>query len=99
MDRDDYFAASAFMAGIGVTCPHPLDAALLRGGIIGSVEIADTVTESDSPWFMGPLGLVLRDPVTCEFIPSSGLLGFYCWRRAGHGQLPPVVARWMKEVA
>ena len=51
--------------------------ALLRGGIIGSVEIVDCVTRSYSPWFQGPYGFVLRDPIALPFIPFRGALGFF----------------------
>lgn len=51
--------------------------ALLRGGIIGSVEIVDCVTRSASPWFVGAYGFVLRDPRTLPFTPWKGQLGFF----------------------
>lgn len=50
---------------------------LARGGIIGSVEIVDCVTASDSPWFMGEFGFVLRDPRPLPFTPWKGQLGFF----------------------
>lgn len=50
---------------------------LERGGIIGSVEIVDCVTASDSPWFMGEFGFVLRDPRPMPFTPWKGQLGFF----------------------
>ncbi len=67
------------MDSIGVRCPPARD--LLRGGIIGSVELVSVVKESDSPWFFGPRGLVLNDPVPCDFIPCKGALGFFKWER------------------
>jgi hypothetical protein len=48
-----------------------------RGGIVGSVEIVDCVTESNSPWFFGPYGFVLRDPRPLPFVPMKGMLGFF----------------------
>ena len=51
--------------------------ALQRGGIIGSVEIADCVTDSASPWFVGRYGFVLRDPQPLPFVPLKGRLGFF----------------------
>ena len=48
-----------------------------RGGIVGSVEIVDCVTHSDSPWFMGTYGFVLRNPVVLPFRPCRGALGFF----------------------
>jgi hypothetical protein len=35
---------------------------LPRGVVLGSVELADVITQSDSPWFTGPFGFVLRNP-------------------------------------
>ena len=50
---------------------------LERGGIIGSVEIVDCVSESASPWFVGRYGFVLRDPQPLPFTPWRGQLGFF----------------------
>jgi hypothetical protein len=49
-----------------------------RGCIVGSVEIVDCVPQSDSPWFVGDYGFVLRNPVTfAKPIPYKGALGFF----------------------
>lgn len=48
-----------------------------RGGIVGEVEIVDCVTRSDSPWFMGEYGFVLRNPKPLPFYPCRGQLGFF----------------------
>lgn len=50
---------------------------LQRGGIIGSAEIVDCVRKSDSPWFVGEFGFVLRDPQPLPFVPWKGQLGFF----------------------
>lgn len=50
---------------------------LKRGGIIGSVDIIDCVSQSDSPWFTGPYGFVLANAEPMPFIPLSGRLGFF----------------------
>lgn len=50
---------------------------LPRGGIVGSVEIVDCVERSDSPWFFGPYGYVLRDPRPLNLIPLIGQRGFF----------------------
>ncbi len=63
----------AFAAGIEP--PHIDDLPL--GGIVGEVEIVDCVTEYDSPWFNGPVGLVLRNPKPLPFRPYKGELGFF----------------------
>lgn len=78
MTREDYADGFYMMANVGVTCPPAMD--LPRGGIIGSVEIVDVVSKSDSPWFYGPVGLVLKDPTPHPFIQTAGALGFFQWK-------------------
>jgi hypothetical protein len=73
-------------------CPAAID--LKRGGVIGSVNVVDVVTESDSDWFMGPRALVLRDPEACEFVPCIGALGYFTWKGADPSVVPPP-AKWM----
>lgn len=51
--------------------------ALQRGGIVGSVEIVDCVERSESPWFVGRYGFVLRDPQVLPFTAWRGQLGFF----------------------
>lgn len=43
-----------------------------RGGIVGIAEITDCVTESDSPWFTGKYGFVLRNARPLPFTPWKG---------------------------
>ena len=50
---------------------------LERGGIVGEVEIVDCVTQSNSPWYSGEYGFVLRNPKPLEFRPCKGALGFF----------------------
>lgn len=47
------------------------------GAIVGMVEIVDCVSESDSPWFVGEYGFVLRNPRIIQPIPYKGRLGLY----------------------
>ncbi len=48
------------------------------GCIVGSIQIVDYVTSSDSPWFVGDVGLVLRNPVPLhQPVPFKGMLGFF----------------------
>lgn len=47
------------------------------GGIIGRVNFVDLVEYSDSPWFCGPYGLVLKDPEPLSFLPCKGQLGLW----------------------
>ena len=92
MTRDEYEDGADWIRRCGARCPHAAD--LWRGGIIGTVEIADVVRSSMSPWFFGPVGLKLRDPLPIDFIPSSGALGFFRWT-AGDVSMVPDPARWM----
>lgn len=92
MTRAEYDNASEFMRSIGVICPEPAD--LLRGGMIGSVEIVDIVRESNSPWFMGPRGIVLQGAEVWSFLPAIGALGFFEWCQDPDGQVAPP-AKWM----
>jgi hypothetical protein len=48
-----------------------------RGGLIGTVDLVDVVTESNSEWFTGPYGFILRDPQPINFKPYSGQLGMF----------------------
>lgn len=48
------------------------------GHIVGSVEIVDCVTESESPWYFGPVGFVLRNPIALpKPVPCKGALSFF----------------------
>lgn len=47
------------------------------GGIVGTVEITDSVESSESLWFHGPIGFELKNPKLCEFIPYKGQLNFF----------------------
>lgn len=55
---------------------------LERGGIIGVADIVDCVDTSDSPWFFGRYGFVLKNARPVDFIPVKGSLGFFDWRTA-----------------
>ena len=53
-----------------------IDPAKLQfGGIIGRAEIVDCVKRSDSPWFTGKFGFVLRRARKLPFIVNKGMLG------------------------
>lgn len=56
----------------------PCRADFLRGGIIGKCEIYDVVTESDSPWFFGPVGWRVRNAMHfSQLHPIKGQLQFF----------------------
>ncbi|RRW59514.1 ASCH domain-containing protein [Pseudomonas fulva] len=64
-------------AHIDVLRGFPMFGDLQRGGIVGSVELVDSLDHSDSPWYMGDKGFVLRDPQVLPFITLKGRLGFF----------------------
>ena len=47
------------------------------GGIVGEAEIVNCVVGSNSPWFCGPYGFVIRDARPLPFRPYRGQLGFF----------------------
>lgn len=82
MTRNEWDDAMDFAAGIPseehLKAPEvPMFDYIERGGIVGSVEIVDCVHVSNSPWFCGPFGFVLRDPQPLSFRPFKGALGFF----------------------
>jgi len=50
---------------------------LPRGGIIGAVWLDGCVLESDSPWFIGPIGWVLCHPTRLPFHRCRGQLALF----------------------
>lgn len=82
MTRDEYEDAAstaAVVAAIDANAPLELPPfeVLQRGGIVGEVEIVDCVRDSESPWFFGKYGFVLRNPKVLPFTPYRGQLGFF----------------------
>jgi hypothetical protein len=75
MTTVEYNDAAAYAWERGVEIPHQTN--VMRSGIVGSVEIVDCVTSSDSRWFMGPYGFVLRNPIILPFQPCKGALKFF----------------------
>jgi hypothetical protein len=48
-----------------------------RGGIVGMVDIVGCTDTSDSPWFVGDYGFILRNPKPLSFTTYKGRLGFF----------------------
>lgn len=70
-DGEAYQAAYNLLFDIPVSA-YPL------GCIIGEVDITGCVTKNDSPWFTGPYGFILANPVLyVSPIPYKGRLGFF----------------------
>lgn len=80
MTRREYEAAMDWVLdepGINLCVVLPEFGKLKRGGIVGEVEIVDCVQRSDSPWFTGPYGFVLRNPKPLPLREVRGMLGFF----------------------
>ena len=75
MTREEYNYVKHFLSPTSIILPSFSD--FDRGGIIGSVEIVDCVNDSNSVWFTGRYGFVLKDPKPLPFIPWKGQLGFF----------------------
>ncbi len=58
-------------------CPIRPNYPVLTGGIVGEATIIDCVEESESEWFNGPYGFVLKDARPLPFAPCKGSLGFF----------------------
>jgi hypothetical protein len=55
----------------------PMPEEFCLGGVVGEVTVVDVVHESPSPWFKGPVGLVLANPLPRPFHACRGRLGFF----------------------
>lgn len=85
LDCLDFIHSGSALSPLRINLPEPLE--LMRGGIVGTVEIVDCVKSHPSPWFQGPYGFVLANAKVVQFIPVKGALGFFGWRNriiAGH---------------
>ncbi|WP_372776490.1 hypothetical protein [Mangrovibacterium sp.] len=47
------------------------------GGIIGHAKITGFVEQSESPWFVGKYGLLIKDAKPLPFTPCKGKLSFF----------------------
>lgn len=70
-------AADPLWARGGPTIELPDIGDLQRGGIVGMVEMTDCVEQSESMWFQGRFGFILRNPRPLPFVPYRGALGFF----------------------
>jgi hypothetical protein len=79
----EYDSCMAFMHTISLRHPFaaglriPRRETLSLGGIVGEAEIVDCVTRSNSPWFCGKYGFVLRNARPLPFQRCRGALGFF----------------------
>ncbi len=78
MTRAEYQMGYDFYYIVGSPqVPLPAFEDLQRGGLIGSVDLLDCVSESTSPWFVGRYGFVLARPEPMPFVRMRGALGFF----------------------
>lgn len=98
MKQDEYDWGAWRLDKHGVRCPRP--DALIRGAIIGAVDVVDIVSESDSEWFGGQMGLVLENAAICDPIPARGALGYFVWERsATFAPVKPWMVKWGGDTA
>jgi hypothetical protein len=85
-------AAASWIEDLTITPPIPEDAEDQSGVIVAVARLAEVRTESPgNPWFVGPVGWVLRDVQPIDPVPCKGAQGLW--------PLPPDVltlvrARW-----
>ena len=73
-DTSRFKAQRDYIASLGIEIPSDLP----TGAIVGEATITGVVTESDSPWFEGPTGITLSDPVAyADPVPYRGQLGIF----------------------
>ena len=77
MTHDEYWNGAETLLDIRKDMLLPPFSELQRGGIVGSVSLVDCVRRSESPWFFGEYGFLLRDPAPVPFRPFKGMLGFF----------------------
>lgn len=92
MTRDEFESARDFIEDQGFTVPPPAE--ILRGGIVGVAVITDMVRDHPSPFFFGPVGIVMADARPVDFVPAGGALGFFEWKPMDVSLVPPP-AKWM----
>lgn len=77
----EYEAVRLKAARMGIEIP-PRER-IERGGIVGAVELVETVTTLESPWWDGPVGFVLRAAKKLPFEAMKGRLGWWSVERTG----------------
>lgn len=92
MTKEEYVNGYCAIRDITQTLCPPAGA-LIRGAIIGTIEIVDNVWESNSPWFFGPGAFVIAHPEPIIPIPCDGQLDIFKWKPAYRGICEP--AKWM----
>lgn len=71
----DMQAAQSICDELGITLPVKSEFEL--GAIVGYATLCGTTTESNDPFFFGPVGLMLKDCTAVEPIRFKGALSFF----------------------
>lgn len=84
MTEAEFCDATDFMRGYSLDGPWSdsfdrTPETLERGGIVGAVDIVDSVDYHRSRWFVGPNALVLANPRPIPFIPCRGTVAPLFW--------------------
>ncbi len=79
---DDFHAGAAMARAAGVDLSSEgtvtlQTLALESGAIVALADVVDCVTESGSPWFVGPFGIVLSSIRQTAVVPCKGALGLW----------------------
>lgn len=78
LTQDQHLFATQDILDICGIAPPEYPMRDLRGCILGTVEIVDCVSYSESPWFMGEYGFVLKNAKLLDTpFPCRGALGFW----------------------
>lgn len=80
MTRREYDEAMNWVvlnARLPLTFHEPKFEELLRGGIVGQMNVVDCVDEHPSPWFCGPYALVIDGAKELPFYPCKGQLSLF----------------------
>lgn len=79
MTGADYANACNFCHRNGLPQPPCFDELKSKwcGGIIGSVDLVDSIDSSESRWYMGERAFVLAEPQPLPFTPLKGRLNFF----------------------
>lgn len=76
MTKDEFHDALYFAQSIDPKIDFFFDH-MERGGIVGQADIMRCVTDSESEWFGGPFGFVIKNAKPLPFLPCKGALGFF----------------------
>lgn len=57
----------------------PSFSAMQRGGVVAAVKFGEWITESASPWFVGPKAVKIEAVVPLKFQAGRGMQGVFSW--------------------